>query len=321
MIHTIVNIKKYLGWHIGVALIVSLLVAFAGFAEAASKSPQQKAFGSPEEAVKAFVDSVKSNDVKAMGTILGPGSAKIISSGDAAADQKDREVFVKAYETKNKIDMASDTKAVLSIGEKEWPMPIPIVKKGSAWIFDSKAGAEELLSRRIGMNELNTIKFCEAYVDAQQEYVMKDNDGDGLLEYAQKFVSTPGKKDGLYWATKEGEPLSPLGPLAADAVKEGYGKKKTNGQVPFHGYYYKMLKAQGKNAPGGAYDYVVNGNMIGGFALVAYPAQYGSSGVMTFIVSHDGVVYQKDLGKETTNVVTAMKLFDPDKTWPKAETE
>jgi len=310
-----------MGWHICVALIVALLVAFSGSAEAANKSPQQKTFASPEEAVKAFVDAVKGNDVKAMGTILGPGSAKIISSGDAVADQKDRERFVKAYETKNKIDMATDAKAVLSVGEKDWSMPIPIVKKDSSWIFDAKAGAEELLNRRIGMNELNTIKFCEAYVDAQQEYVMKDRDGDGYLEYAQKFISTPGKQDGLYWEKKEGEELSPLGPLAAEAVKEGH-KKKSEGQGnPYHGYYFKVLKAQGKNAPGGAYDYVVNGNMIGGFALAAYPAQYGNSGIMTFMVNQDGVVYQKNLGKDTAKMAEAIKVFDPDKTWKKVETE
>jgi hypothetical protein len=229
---------------------------------------------------------------------------------------------VKAYEIKNKIDMVTDAKAVLSVGEKDWPLSIPVIKKGSTWVFDTKAGKEEILNRRIGMNELSIIKSCEAYVDAQQEYALKDNDGDGLFEYAQKFISTPGKKDGLYWETKEGEELSPLGPIAADAAKEGYGKKPMSSRGnPYHGYHFKILKAQGKNAPGGAYDYVVNGNMIGGFALVAWPAQYGNSGVMTFLVSHTGVVYEKNLGKNTAKTVEAMKLFNPDKTWTKVETE
>lgn len=319
MIHAFVNIKKFLGWRVVFALIVALLVVFSGSAEAANKGLQQKTFASPEEAVKTLVEAVKTNNMKALGEILGPGSKKVISSGDEVADQNDRELFVQAYETKHKIDMAGDSKAILSIGEKDWPLSIPIIKKGSVWVFDTKTGKEEILNRRIGMNELATIKFCEAYVDAQQEYSMKDYDGDGLLEYAQKFVSSPGKKDGLYWETKEGEELSPLGPLAADAVKEGYKKRSGVPGYPYHGYYFKMLKAQGKNASGGAYDYIVNGNMIGGFALVAYPAHYGNSGIMTFIVNHDGVVYQKNLGKNSAKAVEAMKLFDPDKTWKKVE--
>jgi len=182
------------------------------------------------------------------------------------------------------------------------------------------AGKEELLNRRIGRNELHTVKVCLAYVDAQREYALKDHDGDGLLEYAQKFSSTKGKKDGLYWEAKEGEEQSPIGPLTAQAVKEGCtGRKPGDNPVPYHGYFYKILKAQGKNAPGGAHDYLVKGNMIGGFALVAYPAEYGDSGVMTFIVNHDGVVYEKDLGKETAKIAGAMSKYDPDKTWKKAE--
>jgi hypothetical protein len=182
------------------------------------------------------------------------------------------------------------------------------------------AGKEELLNRRIGRNELNTIQTCLAMVDAQREYAMKDRDSDKVREYAQKFMSTKGKKDGLYWEVKEGEKQSPLGSLAAQAVQEGYASKKPGDKPsPYHGYFYRILKAQGKNAPGGAYDYVVNGNMIGGFALVAYPAEYGASGIMTFVVNHDGVVYEKDLGKETGKIAKAMTKFDPDKTWKKVE--
>jgi hypothetical protein len=321
MTHAIVNINKCVGRCVAFALMIALFVVFSGFSEAANKAPAQKTFPSPEEAVKALFQAIKVHNTKELGAILGPGSSTVISSGDDVFDQNDREFFVKIYETKNKIDMETDTKAILHIGEKDWPMPIPIIKKGSAWVFDTKTGKEEILIRRIGMNELAIIKFCEAYVDAQQEFAAKDHDGDGLFEYSQKFVSTPGKKDGLYWETREGEELSPLGPLAADAVKEGYKKKSGVPGYPYHGYYFKMLKAQGKNASGGAYDYIVNGNMIGGFALVAYPAQYGNSGVMTFIVNHDGIVYQKNLGKNTAKVVETMKLFDPDKTWTKVETE
>jgi hypothetical protein len=191
---------------------------------------------------------------------------------------------------------------------------------GENWRFDIKEGKEEILNRRIGRNELNAIQVCLAYVDAQREYVLKDRDGDKLLEYAQKFVSKKGEKDGLYWEAKEGEEQSPLGPLVAKAAKEGYpGKKSGDKPSPYRGYYYKILKAQGKNAPGGEYDYMVKGKMIGGFALVAYPAEYGNSGIMTFIVNHDDVVYEKDLGKDTEKITTAMKKFDLDRIWKKVE--
>ena len=195
-----------------------------------------------------------------------------------------------------------------------------MVKQGESWRFDTRQGAQEIIDRRIGKNELSAIQVSLAYVDAQREYAARDQDGDGLLEYAQKFVSEPGKKDGLYWESREGEEPSPLGPFAAQARKEGYARKKAGDQPsPYHGYFYKILKAQGKNAPGGAYSYVVRGKMIGGFALVAYPASYGSSGIMTFIVNHDGVVYEKDLGKNTEASAQAMTSFDPDQTWRKSE--
>jgi hypothetical protein len=212
----------------------------------------------------------------------------------------------------------TDAKANLNLGNEDWPFAIPIVKKDSLWRFDAKAGREELLARRIGKNELSAMQFCLAYVDAQREYVLKDRDGDGILEYAQKFGSDKGKKNGLFWKAKEGEEQSPLGPIAAAAYSRGYRKKGENPQ-PFYGYFYRILTGQGKNAPGGAYGYLAKGNMIGGFALVAYPAKYASSGVMTFIVNHDGVVYEKDLGRNTEKAAQAMKLFDPDSTWKKVE--
>lgn len=325
MSHTFFKIKEYVNWNFVVATaLVLLIVVCVEYSPvwAAAKGVQQKTFGSPEEAVKALVNAIRPNDVKQMSAILGPQSKDIISSGDPIADKDVNESFIRLYDEKNKIEMVSDSRAILSVGEKDWPLPIPIVKKGQLWLFDSKAGKAEILNRRIGRNELAVIKVCEAYVDAQQEFALMDADGDGLFEYAQKFMSSPGKKDGLYWETKEGEKPSPLGPFAANAKKEGYLKKSTQDRPqPYYGYFYKILKGQGKNAPGGAYNYVVKDNMIGGFALVAYPAQYGNSGVMTFIVSHDGAVYQKNFGKDTAKLAQAIKLFDPDKTWKKVETQ
>ncbi len=296
------------------AAFITLLVLGSAHAE----TLKQRSFSSPEEAVKAMVEALKTNDVKALEGIFGPGSKDLISSGDPVADQAAREQFVKRYEEKNRLEQSSDDKAVLSVGNDDWPSPIPIVKEAGLWRFDAAAGKEEMLARRIGRNEWSAIRVCLAYVDAQREYAIRDRDGDGLLEYAQKFQSDQGKKNGLYWPVKQGEEQSPMGRLFAFAQKRGYATGK-NKPEPFFGYYYRILTAQGKNAQGGAYDYIVKGNMIGGFALVAYPAKYGSSGVMTFIVNHDGVVYEKDLGKNTEKTAQAMKLFDPDSTWKKAQ--
>jgi hypothetical protein len=304
---------------LGVAVIMA--VGFYQSVSAAEvKQIKQKTFKSPEEAVKSLMDAVKSNDTKELLAIFGPAGKEIISSGDEVADKRGREVFIKGYEEMSRMEKETDNKMILVVGNREWPFPIPLVKKGETWVFDTVAGKEELLNRRIGRNELNTIQTCLAYVDAQREYAMKDRDSNKLLEYAEKFWSTKGKKDGLYWETKEGEEQSPFGSLAARAIQAGYAPKKPGDKpVPYYGYFYKILKAQGKNAPGGAYDYVIKGKMIGGFALVAYPAEYEASGVMTFIVNHDGVVYQKDLGKETGKIASAMTKFDPDKTWKKVE--
>ena len=325
MLTNISNQKKRLAYCFGIAIIAAAVMVVGSYQigiAADVKQVKQKSFKSPEEAAKALFDAAKAEDTKGLLAIFGPAGKEIISSGDEVADKAARERFVKAYEAMNKLERETDKKVTLIVGNHDWPYPVPIVKKGETWIFETMAGKEELLNRRIGRNELNTIETCLAIVDAQREYAMKDRDSDKLLEYAQKFASTPGKKDGLYWQTKEGEPQSPLGDLVAKAVKEGYGPRKpsqSQGPRPYHGYYFKILKAQGKNAPGGAYDYVVNGNMIGGFALVAYPAEYGASGIMTFIVNHDGVVYEKNLGKETGKIASAMTKFDPDKTWKKAE--
>lgn len=301
--------------------IITAAMMFAGFYQSAlAAAASQKTFKSPEEAVRALVDAVKGGDTKGLLMILGPTEKELVFSGDEVADKAWRDRFVKAYEEMNKLVSENDKKVILHIGNGDWPYPIPVVKKGETWFFDTKAGKEEILNRRIGRNELNAIRVCLAYVDAQREYILKDRDEDKLLEYAQRLISREGEKNGLYWEAKEGEEQSPLGPLVAKAAVEGYtGKRPIGKRTPYHGYYYKILKAQGKNAREGEYDYVVNGKMIGGFALVGYPAEYGDSGIMTFIVNQDGVVYEKDLGKDTEEIATAMKKFDPDQTWKKVE--
>jgi hypothetical protein len=301
--------------------IVVTVILIAGLSQVLlAAETGQKKFKSPEEAVKALVEAVKGNDTKGLMAIYGPASKELIFSGDEVADKTGRARFMAAYEEKHGLVYEGDKKVILVVGKNEWPMPIPLVKRGEAWLFNTKEGKDEILNRRIGKNELNAIQVCQAYVDAQREYALKDRDGDKVLEYAQKCVSTPGKKDGLYWEAKEGEKQSPMGPLMAKAVKEGYGHRKQGVNLtPYHGYYYKILKAQGKNAPGGAYSYVVNGKMMGGFALVAHPAEYGNSGIMTFLVNQDGVVYQKDLGKGTEKIAEAITEFDPDSTWHKVE--
>jgi len=306
-------------------MVLALIFAVASAlsppdSSAATANAKQKTFASPEEAVKALVDALKTGDKGELSVLFGPGSESLVSSGDDVRDKAQRVRFLKDYEEKNSLEKKGDDEAILQVGKDDWPLPIPIRKKGSAWSFDTKAGKEEVLNRRIGRNELNAIDVLEAYVDAQREYAARDWDGDGVYPYAQKFSSTPGKKDGLFWEAKEGEEPSPLGPLAARAAQEGYTRKgKTEKPSPLYGYYFKILKAQGNHAPGGAYDYVVKGNMILGFGLVAWPAKYGSSGIMTFIVNQGGVVYQKDLGKGTAKAAEAMKRYDPDPTWKKVE--
>jgi hypothetical protein len=298
------------------ATLVALTFAFVGSASAAS---EQKAFAPGEEAVGAFVKAMKEDNNEELLTIFGTDANELISSGDEVADRQRREMFVKAFDEQHKIEPEGD-KLVLIVGRNDWPFPIPIIKQEQQWIFDTAAGKEEILNRRIGRNELDTIQVMLAIVDAQREYAMKDRDGDGLLEYAQKFMSDPNKKNGLYWQTKEREESSPLGLFAAKAKREGYSKAKSPEEPqPYHGYFYRILTAQGANAAGGAFDYLVNGKMIGGFAVVTYPAEYGNSGVMTFVVNHDGVIYQKDLGENTEQEAQAIKLFDPDKTWTKAQ--
>ena len=302
------------GVSVSVCIIaVAILLLWASPAAFAAAAPQ-KSFPSPEEAVKSLVAAVRANDIKEMMAILGPGSKEVVSSGDDMADRVGREKFLKAYDQKNRLQEQSPDKMTLCTGDDDWPMPVPIVKKGTKWVFDIQKGKQEILNRRVGRNELHIIEVLHAYVDAQHEYATKDCRGAGAVEFAQKLVSTEGKRDGLYWEAKEGADQSPLGPLVAQASKEGYANANLS---PFHGYYLKTLMGQGKHAKGGAYNYVVKGKMILGFALVAYPAEYGNSGVMTFMVNQEGTIYQKKLGKETKRRAEAMKIFDPDKTWTK----
>ena len=281
---------------------------------------KQKTFMSPEEAVTALIDAVKGNDIKKMLSVLGSEGKEIISSGDEVADRSARERFVQLFAEMNRLENEDEERVILSVGNDDWPMPIPVVKKNGQWFFDTKQGKEEILNRRIGRNELDVIDVCKAYIDAQREYTCNDWDNNGVLEFAQKLGSDKGKWNGLYWKAAEDEIQSPFGPLIAKAVKEGYSVSK-EGEIPepYRGYYYKILKAQGSNAPGGAYNYVINGHMVAGYAMVAYPAEYGNSGIMTFIVNQNGIIYEKDLGKNTANMAKGMAKFDPDKTWRKME--
>src|SRR5262245_713938 len=287
---------------------------------AASVAAAQQAFKTPDEAASALVRAAKAGDMKALVTVLGPDGEDIVSSGDEVADQSTREKFVAAYDAKHEIAMEGADKSIMVIGQEDFPLPIPLVRKDGMWRFDTAAGREEILARRIGKNELDAIQASLAYVDAQNEYAEKDRTGADMNTYAQRIISQPGKKDGLYWPASQGEEESPLGDLVAQATAQGY--RVGGGRTPYHGYYFKILTKQGQAAPGGELDYVVNGKMIGGFALVAYPAEYRNSGVMTFIVSHAGDVFQKDLGPNTARLAERMTSFNPDSTWQKvADTE
>src|SRR5262245_46066551 len=284
----------------------------------ASPASAQQSFKTPDEAVSALVTAAKAADRKAVLTVLGPGAEDIVSSGDEVDDEGIRKEFIAAYDEKHEIK-ADGERSILIVGKDDFPFPIPLVHKGDAWTFDTEAGRQEVLFRRIGRNELDAIQASLAYVDAQNDYADKDR-GDGVGVYAQRIISQPNKKDGLYWPTAAGEEESPLGDLMAAANAQGYRARGGGERTPFHGYYYKILTRQGPAAQGGVLDYVVKGKMIGGFALVAWPAEYGNSGVMTFIVNHNGTVYEKDLGQRTAQVAAGMSAFNPDDTWKKVDT-
>ena len=301
---------------VGALLLAFTLLAAPGFPLFAADAKQRR-FASPEEATTALVDAIKADDPKVLVGILGPEGLTLVDSGDVVADRNARQQFAAEYGRAHRLE-GGGGKTVLYVGPHDFPFPIPLVPDGPGWRFDTRAGKEEILNRRIGQNELHAIQACLAYVDAQREFYSEDRNADGLREYAQRFASSPGKRDGLFWETKPGEPPSPLGPLVAQARIEGYRGARQATPVPYQGYYYRIVTAQGPDAPDGAYDYLAHGRMIGGFALVAFPAQYGVSGVMTFIVNHEGVVYQRDLGPNTTAIARGLRLFNPDGSWKKA---
>jgi hypothetical protein len=291
--------------------IIAVSVLFA------SNAVAQQRFQTPEDAAQALVSALKSGSTRDIRRILGRDSGDVVESGDDVDDAEIRQKFTNAYDQKHSIKVEGNKTATLIVGADDFPFPIPLDNGSDGWKFDTASGRREILYRRIGRNELAAIQTSLAYVDAQNEYADKDRTGAGRGVYAQRVVSSPGKKDGLYW--RDDQDPSPLGELAAKASAEGY--KVGEDQAPYHGYYYRILKSQGPNAPGGALNYLVRGKMIGGFGLVAYPADYGNSGVMTFIVNHAGTVYQKDLGYHSAAIAKRMGPFDPDQTWKKVEPE
>ena len=282
-----------------------------------ASAADEQTFAAPQDAVNALVAAAQNHDTNALHSIFGPAGHDLISP-DVVQATEEYKMFVQRLTEKTQLVTNSDSKVTLKIGADGWPFPIPLVKQNGQWFFDTGAGKEEVLNRRIGRNEIGAIRVCRAYVDAQREYASQDRLGDGILEYAQHLRSTPGQHDGLYWPMPPGEEISPLGPLIAQAHGEGYRRQSkimTDEQTPYHGYYFKILTRQGKHAPIGKYNYIINGHMIAGFAFVAWPAEWGNSGVMTFVVNQQGKVYQKNLGLKTPSIAKAMTTYDPDDTW------
>ncbi|MGA6974227.1 MAG: DUF2950 domain-containing protein [Candidatus Binatus sp.] len=307
-----------------VALIFAgLLMAAAIFPRSsfAQSSTTQQVFPTPGAAVTALVAATKSDDMKALSSILGPDSGDVLSSGDPVADNNARDGFVSRYNEMHRLAYDENGRVIIYIGAGNWPLPIPLVKKDGGWVFDTAAGKDELLYRRIGRNELFTIDVLNDLADAQTEYASDSRDGESAGLFAQKILSDPGKQNGLYWEAPDGQAESPIGPLVAKASAEGYKRGENGSPVPFHGYYYKVLTKQGKNAPGGAKNYLVKGKMTKGFAFIAWPAEYRSSGVMTFMINQDDVIVQKDLGADTTKLASDMTEYNPDKTWQELDSE
>lgn len=279
----------------------------------------QRTFASADDAVNALVAAAGARDRAELKAIFGPDGERVLTSGDDVADKEARELFVARASERKHLQFVGDDFAIVSVGNDDWPFPIPLVKSRDTWSFDTRAGEEEVKNRRVGRNELYTIQVMQEYVDAQREYARLKKNTDGVAEYAQRLRSTPGKRDGLYWETQDADAESPLGPLLASASREGYRPGTSATPEPFHGYIYKLLTAAGPNAPGGARSYIKDGKLTGGFALLAYPVRYGSSGVTTFIVNNQGVVFEKDLGPRTAEIAGGIKAYDPDDTWDPAE--
>jgi Protein of unknown function (DUF2950) len=294
-------------------LLLTIMIPIAACKK--SDKPSISVFASPDDAANALLAAAKSGDQTALLAIFGPDSKEVIFSGDPVQDKNTAALFVTGYGVMHRWRKMPDDSQILLVGADNFPFPIPLKKNNDGqWFFDTAAGKNEVLNRRIGRNELAIIEVSQAAADAQAEYFSQLHDGETTKQYAAKFISDPGKQNGLYWKSPDGQPQSPLGPLAAYATAEGYAAKP-DAHTAFHGYYFHMLKAQGDKAPGGAKNYIVDGKMTGGFAFVAYPAEYGNSGVMTFIINQDGVLLQKDLGKTTTETATAMNEFNPDTSW------
>ncbi len=285
----------------------------------AAVQPQQKTFDTPRKAADAMILAVKNDDVAALLEIFGPSGKDFVATGDDVQDKQSRAAFAELAAQKMHVDIdpRNPSRAILSVGNEDWPLPVPIVKQGGKWHFDSQAGRTVILDRRIGANELNAISICRGFVEAQEEYAEQIHDDSGVNQYAQRVISTSGKHDGLAWKNSDGSWGGPVGETVAEALEEGYVDKTK----PFHGYYFKVLKGQGSAARLGQLDYVVEGAMIGGFALVAVPSEYRVTGVMTFMVSYDGVVYQKDLGPDSLNIVKNMERYNPDKSWHRTNDE
>ncbi len=294
------------------------------FSEPAASAPAGTAaqrYPTPDEAAKALLDAARSGDQNQIASLFGSRGAELLSSGDEVADKSNRETFAAMAQEKMSVEKTGEDRAAVHVGKTDWSFPIPLVKDGDSWRFDAEQGREEIINRRIGRNELGALGVINGYLEAQFEYANADRNGDGIAEYAQKLRSEPGKFDGLFWEAEPGQPESPLGPLVAEARAQGYVVKGTEERpTPYHGYYYRILTRQGGAAPGGKYDYIINGHMIADFGLVAFPADYGSSGIMTFIVNHQGRIYQKDLGPKTDEIATAMKEFNPGAGWEPVET-
>lgn len=292
----------------------AILLAACLAAPCAAQQPGQKTFASPEEASSALAAAAQNNDDKALLEIFGPDGKEIVTSGDPVQDAEHHATFARRYQQLHRLVKEPNGETCLYVGAENWPLPIPIMNKGKVWYFDTEAGKKEMLFRRVGHNEMSAIRVCQELAAAEQEYRSSHNN-----EYAQKIFSDEGQRNGLYWKAAEGETQSPIGPLVAEAVAEGYSPGHAGPPTPFRGYFYHILTRQGKDARAGAKDYIVNGKMTEGAAFIAYPAEYRSSGVMTFIVGTDGTVYEKDLGKKTEALAKAMKEFNPNAGWRKAE--
>jgi hypothetical protein len=297
-------------------IIIVAIFIFIPISNSHAAKMTQMTFASPDKAFGMLIAAVKSGDAGQLAAIFGP-AVKDIFPADEEANAKARERFIKAYDVKQRLENIGTNKVILHVGDNDWPWPVPVIKAGNRWRFDTKAGMKEIIARRIGKNEISVVQVCLAYVDSQLEYA-SEHRVKGIGEYEQHLASDPDKKNGLSWDSKDGEKPSLLGPMVAGACKTEM-KRMIRQYSPYHGYYYKILKSQGKDAPGGSYDYVVDGRMIGGFAMVAYPAVYGSSGITTFIVNKDGIIYQKDLGNDTEKIAESMDSYNPDSSWKKVD--